>query len=557
MHWAFIGSPFVFLCDRQGVSRLQIGSFLQSAWANPTWLMQLAVRRLTTRAGGRRAATDAPQRVLRAAHALIAPTTRGRPMPPSAEAISEAVAAIAAQKNGYQAWSLYVALNQAEVQIAPSDVDQLAGIMLNVDRELDSDVAARRTLSVLEAARREGCVPSLELLSHGAAACALIGLADLAEALCHEAEVRLAQTAMSRSQRPGRRPTSADSAVASATGATSSSSSSSPRRVPHTQMRARLIEACGRDNQPTRAWDEYDSMRRLTGRNPPGYFAGDLSCATALLHAYVASDELEKAFAHFDELCRLANVAGLDGDGRDGGGRGGGGGRHMQVAAAAGGRRQARDAAAAGQLRITAGALTPLLRGCAQRGDAYVEHADRLLALAARLGIDVRSTAVREFARAGTPELLRRAMSLHREATSQPTSQPHRRRMPIASSTVLARACLLGGDTAGAAEALGIAPQPSLEGGEAVAAGFRHAASGEVGGCGGEQDLDSALDLLHSLVRREQQRDAAVRDQRNGPGIYSLEEEAPALAGAAAASGPLRVGQPSGSLDSASGWHGR
>ena len=76
-------------------------------------------------------------------------------------------------------------------------------------------------------------------------------------------------------------------------------------------MRARLIEACGRAGQLARAWDEYEGMRRLTGRNPPGYFDGDLSCAVALLHAYVASDELEEAFAHFDELCRLAHVVGV------------------------------------------------------------------------------------------------------------------------------------------------------------------------------------------------------------------------------------------------------
>jgi hypothetical protein len=66
MHWAFIGSPFVFLCDRQGVSRLQIGSFLQSAWANPTSVANAAccpptdhACRRPTRRDGRAAARAA------------------------------------------------------------------------------------------------------------------------------------------------------------------------------------------------------------------------------------------------------------------------------------------------------------------------------------------------------------------------------------------------------------------------------------------------------------------------------------------------------------------
>jgi hypothetical protein len=411
----------------------------------------IAVRRLATRAGRHRAAANAPQRVLRAAQNLLAPTMRGKPEPPSVEAISEAVTTIAEQKNGYQAWSLYVALNQAQVPIAPPNVDRLAGAMLNVDRELHSDVAGRRTLSVLDAVRKEGRTPSLELLRHGAAACALIGLPDLAEALCLEAEARLAEAAATNA---GDLPS------------LSSSSPSPPRTKPmtHTYMRARLIEACGRAGAPSRAIGEYDRMRERTGRNPPGYFDGDLQCAIALLHAHVASDELEAACAHFSDLCRLANVAGL-GDAAPAAPA-----THMDDGAA--------PRAVGRRLRITAGMLTPLLHGCAQRGDVEADLAAKVLAMARRLDFDISSAAVREFARAGTPQLRALATDLHREARSRPSGF----QMPIASTTVLARACLLAGDTSGAAEVLGMSPSSQLADEVLVAA-----AAAEQGGRGGRR----------------------------------------------------------------------
>jgi hypothetical protein len=53
--------------------------------------------------------------------------------------------------------------------------------------------------------------------------------------------------------------------------------------------------------------------------------------------------------------------------------------------------------------------------------------------------------------------------------------------------------------------------------------------AGRNDGRGGE-DLDAALDLLHSLVRREQQREVALRDLRNSSGaagVYSVEIPTP------------------------------
>ena len=73
----------------------------------------------------------------------------GGAAPPRAEDVSSAVADVARERNGYLAWSLYVALRQGEVAIAPRDVDSLAGTMLHVDEALHGDMAAKRTLSPL------------------------------------------------------------------------------------------------------------------------------------------------------------------------------------------------------------------------------------------------------------------------------------------------------------------------------------------------------------------------------------------------------------------------
>ena len=116
------------------------------------------LRRLATTSAGGDSTTDATVRVLDAARALLAPTINGgnQPQPPSQAEISEAISAVARSRNGYQAWSLYVALLQAELSVTPSDLDALAGSMLHVDNELHGDVASRRTLSVLDDVRRQG-----------------------------------------------------------------------------------------------------------------------------------------------------------------------------------------------------------------------------------------------------------------------------------------------------------------------------------------------------------------------------------------------------------------
>ena len=135
-----------------------------------------------------RAVRASAQRVLDAAHARLGPQGTLLP-PPSLAEVREAIVDVAAGRNGYQAWSLYsVMRQQPDVQLTAADVTELAGAMLHVDHELHADVAARRTLSVLDAERQSGRPVLRQLLAHGAAACALRGLPELAEALCVEAE---------------------------------------------------------------------------------------------------------------------------------------------------------------------------------------------------------------------------------------------------------------------------------------------------------------------------------------------------------------------------------
>ena len=83
-----------------------------------------------------------------------------------------------------------MALQQSRVSLPERELTTLAGAMLHVNTQTHGSVAARRALSVLDAERQAGRAPSPQLLVHGAAAGALGGLPDLAEALCDEADAR-------------------------------------------------------------------------------------------------------------------------------------------------------------------------------------------------------------------------------------------------------------------------------------------------------------------------------------------------------------------------------
>ena len=303
----------------------------------------------------RRLATMATHRVIEAAKALRQPGGASRlpPDPPLPSDVRDAVADTVARRNGYQAWSLYAALQQIGVPLIASQTDALAGTMLHVDHELHADVAARRTLSVLDAERQAGRTPSRDLLAHGAAACALRGLPELAEALCTEAEAREPPAGGRFDMR----------------------------------MRASLIGAFGVSKQLRRAFAVYRALEEHCSRRPPAQEAAD-----ALVRACVSADEVDTAHRVFDSLRTLPDF------------------------------------------RVTASPLVALLRGCVQMGD--VARASELLAAARALGVEVRSAAVREFARAPSDAFLDLACALHREAID--AGAP----MPLGSSTKLVRACI-------------------------------------------------------------------------------------------------------------------
>lgn len=364
-------------------------------------------------------ADRATQAVLDAAKACLNPHELGQPprVPPSPSAVRKAVAATVANKSGYQAWSLYTALRQCNVELAGSDIDSLAGAMLHVDHELHADLAAGRTLSVLDAERLAGRTPSVALLIHCAAACALQGLPDLAESLCDEAEAR----------QGGR---------------------------PHLSMRAALIRACGAAEQLPRAFTTYRGLEERLGRKPPGG-----QPALALLSACVSAGELDSGFDVLEELRGCNDFV------------------------------------------VKAGALTPLLRGCAEQGD--VPRAKWLLKLAKEARVEVSAAAVREFARAGGP-FLSMGASIACEARREG------QRLPLGSTTKLVRACLLAGDAAAAAEVLRI-----TDGDDPLPSRQREGGNGGTASAADAESLDSAFELLHSVVRQEYQAAGAEADVRH------------------------------------------
>ena len=68
-------------------------------------------------AAAKKASKAAVARILEVARARLAPRASAPPPPPP-QAVASAVATIAAERNGYLAWSFYVALRQAEVAAA-------------------------------------------------------------------------------------------------------------------------------------------------------------------------------------------------------------------------------------------------------------------------------------------------------------------------------------------------------------------------------------------------------------------------------------------------------
>ena len=216
---------------------------------------------------------SAVSRVLDAARARLVPRSSNRPWPSlTPEDVHRAVADTAAEKNGYQAWALYTALRQGGVTITPADVSQLAGALLHVDHELHADLAARRTLSLLESERQAGREPSRELLQHGAAACALRGLPQLALALCEESEAEARRTSLLEGKRHA----------------------GAKLDLP---IRAAFIRACGVAGELPRAFEAYRDLEHTIGRRPP-----TPPLAAAMLEACVSAGELGRAFTMLDEL---------------------------------------------------------------------------------------------------------------------------------------------------------------------------------------------------------------------------------------------------------------
>ena len=107
---------------------------------------------------------------------------------PSAAEVRKAISHVAGQRNGYLAWTLYAHLRQAGLPLEARDLAALAGAMLHVDRELYAQHCVKRALSVLDYARSIGQAEDVELLGQACAACAVGGLAELAQELCDEAE---------------------------------------------------------------------------------------------------------------------------------------------------------------------------------------------------------------------------------------------------------------------------------------------------------------------------------------------------------------------------------
>ncbi|KAL1524586.1 hypothetical protein AB1Y20_019476 [Prymnesium parvum] len=208
-----------------------------------------------------------------AADAVIAAVQRrfgagpsSAPPPPSAAQILRAVREVDDTKNGYRAWALYVALRQGSVALPAEQLAKLAGAMLHVDHDVFSEDAAHRALTVLENSRADGIRPPAALLVHAARACALVGLAERAEALLHE----------------------------------------------HTELRGflsinmvgALIEAHGKASRLDRAIKVYRDLEQTTGRRPPG-----IPPAVGLLRASEQAGDLDHGFCFLYELLQECSVA--------------------------------------------------------------------------------------------------------------------------------------------------------------------------------------------------------------------------------------------------------
>ena len=200
--------------------------------------------------------------VINAVHRRFAARPTGsQPLPPlpSVTEVKRAISAVASNKNGYLAWALYAALRQGEIAIGGHAGTALAGAMLHVDHELYGDQVAHRTMSVLEVVTASGEAPADELVEHVAAACALAGLPDRAEALLNDHTRR--------------------------------------RGFVNYKLAGALIEACGNARQLPRGERMYRELERSTGRRPPA-----IAPAIALLKATAAAGDLDRAFSFLREL---------------------------------------------------------------------------------------------------------------------------------------------------------------------------------------------------------------------------------------------------------------
>ena len=274
------------------------------------------------------------------------------------------------------------------------DVDTLAGTMLNVDLELHADLAARE-LCPYWMRRGSMAVHPREiswLIAQGERAS---WAADLAEGLCIEAELLGTRGVDSAAAADATAAAAAaaddneeEEASSSSSRAASAEAAMRPPRAalgrPDLQMRASLISACGAAGQLPRALDEYRALEQRTGMTPPGSLV-----AIALMEACVACSDLDAAFDVFHSVRRSK------------------------------------------RFEVKAGALAPLVRGCARLGDT--SRAAYLSSMASFASICMRS---------------RCASSPTRAATTWPRTCTARRARRACrwAARRSSRACLLAGD---------------------------------------------------------------------------------------------------------------
>ena len=189
---------------------------------------------------------------------------------PDAALVQEAIQHVG--RNGYLAWPLYAHLRQGELPMSSDELAALAAAMLHVDHELHADKCVRRALTVVDHARSTGQADSLVLLAAASRACAVGGLPDRAEELCHEG--------MELTSIDPHGPAHVIRPLLSTT---------------HWSMQGHLIRACGAARQLDRAFALY---RRWD--EPPQPQLGVLS--VAMLRACENAADLDRGFALLREV---------------------------------------------------------------------------------------------------------------------------------------------------------------------------------------------------------------------------------------------------------------